>query len=156
MTNVGNLDWKKMSIFIKKTSFPMKLKGISKTIVFEAHKFTRDNWEANTPKPSDCLVCNMVQRHRAGSRTNSQWRPLMRLVNWLFFPKIEEEDLANIRFQQNGDSAHTANDTIAVLRPILENRTKVFGLLVRVSFFSKCGYYDISWSIIKLLNSTGI
>ena len=38
------------------------------------------------------------------------------------FTKIEEEDIGNIRFQQDGATCHTAEATLDVLRPVFEDR----------------------------------
>ena len=38
------------------------------------------------------------------------------------FTKIEEEDIGNIWFQQDGVTCHTAESTLNVLRPVFENR----------------------------------
>ena len=36
--------------------------------------------------------------------------------------KIEEDDIANIWFQQDGATCHTADATLDVLRPVFEDR----------------------------------
>ena len=38
------------------------------------------------------------------------------------FRKIEEEDIDNIWFQQNGATCHTAEAALDVLRPVFEDR----------------------------------
>ena len=38
------------------------------------------------------------------------------------FTKIEEEDIGNIEFQQDGATRHTAEVTLDVLRPVFEDR----------------------------------
>ena len=38
------------------------------------------------------------------------------------FTKIEEEDIGNIWFQQDGDTCHTAEATLDVLCPVFEDR----------------------------------
>ena len=38
------------------------------------------------------------------------------MLNEYLFTKIEEEDIGNIRFQQNGTTCHTAEDKLDVLR----------------------------------------
>lgn len=43
------------------------------------------------------------------------------LTDW-FFPKIEEEDLENIWFQQDGAPCHTANATIDLVRTVFGDR----------------------------------
>ena len=42
--------------------------------------------------------------------------------NEFLFTKIEEEDIGNIWFQQDGATYHTTEATIDVLRPVFEDR----------------------------------
>ena len=44
------------------------------------------------------------------------------MLNEFLFTKIEEEDIGNIWFQQNGAMRHTAEATLDVLRPVFEDR----------------------------------
>lgn len=44
------------------------------------------------------------------------------MLSDFFFEQIEEEDLDDIWFQQDGATCHTANATINVLRPTFQNR----------------------------------
>ena len=44
------------------------------------------------------------------------------MLNELLFTKIEEEDIGNIWFQQDGATCHTAEATLYVLRPVFEDR----------------------------------
>ena len=44
------------------------------------------------------------------------------MLNVFLFTKIEEEDIGNIWFQQDGITCHTAEDTLDVLRPVFERR----------------------------------
>ena len=44
------------------------------------------------------------------------------MLNEVFFIKIKEEDIGNIRFQQDGATCYTAEATLDVLRPVFENR----------------------------------
>ena len=44
------------------------------------------------------------------------------MLNELLFAKIEEEDIDNIWFQQDGATCHTAESTFDVLRPVFEDR----------------------------------
>ena len=44
------------------------------------------------------------------------------MLNEFLFTKIEEEDIDNIWFQQNGATCHTAEITLDVLRPDFEDR----------------------------------
>ena len=42
------------------------------------------------------------------------------MLNEFLFTKIEEEDIGNIWFQQDGDTCHSAEATLDVLRPVFE------------------------------------
>ena len=44
------------------------------------------------------------------------------MLKEFIFTKIEEEDIGNIWFQQNGAMCHTAEATLDVLRPVFEDR----------------------------------
>ena len=44
------------------------------------------------------------------------------MLNEFLFIKIEEEDIGNIWFQQDGATCHTAKATLDVLRPVFEDR----------------------------------
>ena len=44
------------------------------------------------------------------------------MLNEFFFTKIEEKDIDNILFQQDGATYHTAEATLDVLRPVFEDR----------------------------------
>ena len=44
------------------------------------------------------------------------------MLNEFLFPKIEEEDIGNIWFQQDGDTCHIAEATLDVLSPVFEDR----------------------------------
>ena len=44
------------------------------------------------------------------------------MLNEFLFTKIEEEDIDNIWFQQDGATYHTAEATLDVLRPVFEDR----------------------------------
>ena len=44
------------------------------------------------------------------------------MLNEFLFPKIEEDDMDDIWFQQDGATCHTANVTIDLLRTVFENR----------------------------------
>ena len=43
------------------------------------------------------------------------------VIEPLLFTKIEEEDIGNIWFQQQGATCHTAEATLVVLRPVFED-----------------------------------
>ena len=44
------------------------------------------------------------------------------MLNEFLFTKIEEEDICNIWFQQDGATCHTAEAALDVLRPVFEDR----------------------------------
>ena len=44
------------------------------------------------------------------------------MLNEFFFKKIEEGDIGNIWFQQDGATCHRAEATLDVLRPVFKNR----------------------------------
>ena len=44
------------------------------------------------------------------------------MLNEFLFTKIEEEDIGNIWFQQDGATCHTAKATLDILRPVFEDR----------------------------------
>ena len=44
------------------------------------------------------------------------------MLNEFLFTKIEEEDIGNIWFQQDGATCHTAEPTLDVLHPVFEDR----------------------------------
>ena len=44
------------------------------------------------------------------------------MLNEFLFTKIEELDIANIWFQQDGATCHTAEGTLYVLRPVFKDR----------------------------------
>ena len=44
------------------------------------------------------------------------------MLNEFLFTKIEEEDMENIWFQQDGATCHTAEATLDVLHPVFEDR----------------------------------
>ena len=44
------------------------------------------------------------------------------MLNEFVFTRIEEKDIGNIWFQQDGATCHTAEATLDVLSPVLEDR----------------------------------
>ena len=44
------------------------------------------------------------------------------MLNEFLFTNIEEEDIGNIWFQQNGATCHAEEATLDVLRPVFEDR----------------------------------
>ena len=43
------------------------------------------------------------------------------MLNEFFFTKIEEKDIGNIYFQEDGATCHTVEATLDVLRPVFED-----------------------------------
>ena len=88
------------------------------------------NWKADTPKTSHCLVRILVQRHNLaiffeyeqGQTVTVNGDRYRAMLNEFLFKKIEEEDIGNIKFQQDGATCYTAKATLDVLRPIFEDR----------------------------------
>ena len=71
----------------------------------------------------------MVQGHGSLSFENEQGEavtvnadPYRAMLNDFLFTKIEEEDIGNIWFQQDGATCHTAEATLDVLRLVFEDR----------------------------------
>ncbi len=52
------------------------------------------------------------------------------MLNKFLFTKIEEEDIGNIWFQQDGATCHTAEATLDVLRPV----TIICGVPSKINF----------------------
>ena len=87
-------------------------------------------WVAeHTLKTTHCLVLILVQRHNwaiflrkwAWRGSYSQWRSLSGHVERIFFTKIEEEDIGNIWFQQDGATCRTAETALDILRPTFKD-----------------------------------
>ena len=96
-------------------------------------------WKADAPNASHSLARILVYRHNwaiflwkwARRGHYSQWRTLSGHVErFYFFTKIEEEDIGNIWFQQDGAMCHTAEITFDVLRPVPEDRIISHGQLM--------------------------
>ena len=93
-------------------------------------KPARIHWKDEAPKTSHCLVRTLVQRYnwaiflRKWARRGrySQWRSLSVMLNEFLFTQIEEEDIGNICFQQDGAMCHTAQAALDILRPVFEDR----------------------------------
>ena len=84
-------------------------------------------WKAGAPKTSHCLVRILVQRHNCDIFL-WEWKIAVNgdryraMLNEFLFTKIEEENIGNIWFQQDGSACHTAEATLDVLRPLFEDR----------------------------------
>ena len=44
------------------------------------------------------------------------------MLNEFLFTKIEEKDIDNIQFQEDGATSHTTAATLDILRPVFEDR----------------------------------
>ena len=79
---------------------------------------------------SDCLVRILEQWHHwaiffeieQGTAVTVNGERCRDMLNEFLFPKIEEDDMGDIWFQQDGTTCHTANVTINLLRTAFENR----------------------------------
>ena len=47
------------------------------------------------------------------------------MLNEFLFTKIEQEDIGNIWFEQDGAKCHTVEATLDVLRPVFEDRSEL-------------------------------
>ena len=127
--------WQKKNQLLIWTSFwSWRVYKQAKLLHLGHRKHARINWKADAPKTTHFLVRILVQRHnwaiflRKWARRSrySQWRWLS---DEFLFTKIEEENIGNIWFQQDGTTCHTAEATLDVLR----------------SFFGKSHYQPQSW-----------
>ena len=85
----------------------------------------------NAPKTSHCC-CGFWSRDIIGSFffENKKGEPVtvngdryrIERLNEFLFTKIEQEDIGNIWFQQDGAMCHTAEATLDVLRSVFEDR----------------------------------
>ena len=60
-----------------------------------------------------------ISKERPLQSIRDRYRPML---NEFLFTKIEEEDIGNIWFQQDGATRHTAEATLDGLCPVFENR----------------------------------
>ena len=92
-------------------------------------KPARIHWKADAYKTSHSLVRILVQRHNwtislrkwvriAVTINGDRYRAML---NGFLFTKIEEENIGNIWFQQDGSTCHTPEATVDVLRPVFED-----------------------------------
>ena len=65
------------------------------------------------------LFCFENKQEAAVTANSERYRTML---NEFLFPKIEEDDMDDIWFQQGGVTCHTANVTINFLRTVFENR----------------------------------
>ena len=132
------IDLQKMPILAKKKNHLFRWSSFWSRRVCKQAKLShlghikpaRIHWKAVQPTTSHCLVRILVQRHnwviflRKWARRGrySQWRSLSVHIDEFLFTKIEEEDIGNIWFQQDGATCHIGKATLDVLRPVFENR----------------------------------
>ena len=123
------IDLQKMSILAKKkSSLQMKL------MLHVGGYINKQNcriWSTENPHAYiRCLVRILVQRQigpfffenelkEAVTVNGDRYRAML---NEFLFTKIEEEDIGNIWFQQDGAKCHTAKAILDVLRPVFEDR----------------------------------
>ena len=79
---------------------------------------------------SHCLVRLLVPRHNwaiflrneQGEAVTVNGDRYRAMLNEFLFTKIEEKDIGNIQFQQDGAACHIAEATLDVLRLVFEDR----------------------------------
>ena len=114
------IDLQKMLIWQKKSFFQMKL------ILILANKKNCRVWgiERSRRTQYDSLFgMDFGQEAQLGhfsSKMSKEW-PLHSMLNNFLFTNIEEENIGNIWFQQDGSTSHTSETTLDVLRPIFED-----------------------------------
>ena len=122
--------WQNSHLFRWSSFWSWRVCKRAKLSHLEHGKHARIHWKADAPKTSHCLVRILVQRHnwaiflRKWVRRGRyiQWRSLLGHVLFLF-TKIEEKDIDNIWFQQDGARCHTAEAiALHVLCPVFEDR----------------------------------
>ena len=122
--------WQKNHVFKWSSFWSWRVCKQAKLSHLGRQKPARIHWKADALKMSHCLLQILVQRHnwaifpRKSARRGrySQWRSLSGHVERIIFTKIEEEDIGNIWFQQDGATYHTAKDTLDFLCPVFEDR----------------------------------
>ena len=134
---VYSLDLQKMSILAKKNSlfrwssfWSWRVCKQAKLSHLRYRKPAQMHWKADAPKRSNFLVRILVQRHNwaifffenvqeeAFTANGDRYRVMLKEF---LFTKIEEEDIGNISFEQNGATCHTAEATLDVLRTVFED-----------------------------------
>ena len=74
---------------------------------------------------SQCLVRILVQRHKwanePGEAVTVNGVRYRAMLNAFLFTKIEEQDIGNFCFQQDGATCHTAEASLDVLCPVFED-----------------------------------
>ena len=130
------INLQKMLILAKILSFPMKLILIlagmltSKIIVFWGTENPHTYIEKPTHLKRVTVWCGYWSRgiigqfffeNEQGEAVTVNGEHYRAMLNEFLFTKIEEEDIGNIWFQQNGATCHTAEATLDVLRPVFKD-----------------------------------
>ena len=125
--------WEKNHLFRWRSLGALRVYKQAKLPNLGHRKPPRIRWKDDAPKTSHCLVRIFIQRHNwiiflgkwARSGCYSQWQSLSGHVERISFTKIEEEDIGNIWFQQDGAMFHTAEVTLDVQDRIISPRADV-------------------------------
>ena len=117
------IDLEKMPILAKKIIFSVKAHFDLGGYV---NKQNRSIWGTENPhayieKPSHCLVRILIQRTFFFENEQGKADRYRAMLNEFLFTKIEEKDIGNICFQQDGATCHTAETALDVLRPVFED-----------------------------------
>ena len=75
----------------------------------------------------------------------SQWRSLLGMLNEFLFEKIEEEDIRNIWFQEDGAASHTAEAVL--LKPTFANILNPISIFVNKNSFNMAPSYKVRYKI---------
>ena len=111
--------WKKKVIFSDEGYFDLGgyvNKQNCKQANLGHRKPARIHWKADAPETSYCFVQILEM---------SKVRPLQSIaivIGPCWTNLFEEEDIGNIRFQQDDVTCHTAETTLDVLRPVFKDR----------------------------------
>ena len=90
--------WKKKNIFSDKVNFDLR----QAKLLHLAHAIFCRKWQGEAVTVNDDRYRDMLKK--------------------FLFTKLEEEDIGNIWFQQDGATCHTAEATLDVLSPVFEDR----------------------------------
>ena len=118
----------KLLILEKKSSFQMKLILIlagmyrSKIVAFGAQKTSMHILKSRyTQIETRAIIRPFFFGNEQGEAVTVNGDHYRVMLNEFLFTKIEEEDIGNICFHQEGATCHTAEATFDVLRPVFED-----------------------------------
>ena len=69
-----------------------------------------------------CIICSFFFKNEKGVAVTVNADRYRAMLNEFLFMKIEEEDIGNIWFPEDGATCHTAEATLDVLRHVFEGR----------------------------------